>query len=66
MEGKTKYIIMVSEKETVVFRELLSILDRCPIDLSNDDYLSIIRAISAKDPDVDIDGIELSFNDYEV
>ena len=65
MEAETKCTITISKKETAVFRELLSILDHCPIDLSNDDYLSIIRSISAEDFDVDINGIELVFNDYE-
>lgn len=45
MEAETTYRITVSEKDTEVLGELIAILDGCPVELSNDDYVEIIRAI---------------------
>ena len=44
MEAETTYRITVSEKDTEVLGELIAILDGCPVELSNDDYVEIIRA----------------------
>ena len=54
MEAETTYRITVSEK---------AILDGCPVELSNDDYVEIIRAIGTGSKNVEAEAIELSFTE---
>lgn len=63
MEAETTYRITVSEKDTEVLGELIAILDGCPVELSNDDYVEIIRAIGTGRKDVEAEAIELSFTE---
>lgn len=63
MEAETTYRITVSEKDTEVLGELIAILDGCPVELSNDDYVEIIRAIGTGSKDVEAEAIELSFTE---
>ena len=64
MEAETTYRITVSEKDTEVLGELIAILDGCPVELSNDDYVEIIRAIgTGGKKNVEAEAIELSFTE---
>ncbi len=63
MDTETVYKITVSSKEIETIKDLLDVLDNCPIDLSNAEYMEIIRSIANESRDVDIDGIQLSFED---
>jgi hypothetical protein len=63
MEAETTYRITVNEKDTEVLGELIAILDDCPVGLSNDDYVEIIRAIGTGSKNVEVKGIELSFTE---
>lgn len=61
--AETTYRITVSEKDTEVLGELIAILDGCPVELSNDDYVEIIRAIGTGSKNVEAEAIELSFTE---
>ena len=63
MEAETFYKITVSSKEIETIKDLLKVLDDCFIYLSDSDYMEIIRSIANKSHDVDIKGIQLSFED---
>lgn len=63
MEAETTYRITVNEKDTEVLGELIAILDDCPVGLSNDDCVEIIRAIGTGSKNVEVEGIELSFTE---
>lgn len=63
MEAETTYRITVSEKDTEVLGELIAILDGCPVELSNDDYVEIIRAIGTGSKNVEAEAIELLFTE---
>ena len=53
MSGETIYNLKIEHSEVIAIKSLLDILDDCPIPLTNDDYISIFRAISSCDHDVD-------------
>lgn len=55
MISNTNVVIRISNREAKVISELLNILEACPIELSNDDYVDIIRAIAQGCEDTDID-----------
>lgn len=61
MGAETIYKITVSSKEVETISTLINMLDDCPIDLTNDDYIEIIRGIANEDQDIDVKGIQLSF-----
>ena len=63
MEAETTYRITVSEKDTEVLGELIAILDGCPVELSNDDDVEIIRALGTGSKNVEAEAIELSFTE---
>lgn len=64
MNGKTKYIIRVSNEERQTISELLDMLDACPIDLSNQNYIEIIREIANGGTDTgDIEWVEIQYKD---
>ena len=56
MSGETIYNLKIEYEEAITIKSLLDILDDCPIQLTNDDYVSIFRAIGYRDNDVE--GIE--------
>ena len=53
MTSETIYNLKIEYEEVITIKSLLDILDDCPIPLSNDDYISIFRAISHRDNDVE-------------
>lgn len=63
MNATTIYNIELNKREVDTIRTLMDMLDNCPIDLSNDNYVEIFKSIANEDSDVDIDGIQLSFPD---
>lgn len=63
MNATTIYNIELNKREVDTIRTLMDMLDNCPIDLSNDNYVEIFKSIVNEDSDVDIDGIQLSFPD---
>lgn len=66
MTGKVKYNIEVNADEVATIDSLLRLLDDCTIPLTNDDYVSIFRAIANQDEDVDdIDGLKFLYVDHE-
>jgi hypothetical protein len=60
---KTVYQICVSDEEVDTIHELLRALDNCPIDLTDDGYVAIIRAMVARNNETDIDGVEIAYKD---
>ena len=64
MSGETIYNLKIEHLEVMTVKSLLDILDDCPILLSNDDYISIFRAISHRDNDVEnIEGLKIIYNE---
>ena len=64
MSGETIYNLKIEYKEAITIRSLLDILDSCPIPLTNDNYISVFRAISSCDRDVDdIEGLKIIYNE---
>ena len=60
---KTVYQIHVSAEEVDIILELIKALDNCPTELTNDGYVAIMESIAARDKDINIDGVELVFED---
>jgi hypothetical protein len=60
---KTVYQICVSDEEVDTIHELLRALDNCPIDLADEDYVAIMRAMVARNNEIDIDGVEIAYKD---
>lgn len=46
MDIEMNYKIYVNKNEVNVIKDLLDILNSCPIDLNNDDYITIINDIA--------------------
>ena len=64
MTSETIYNLKIEYEEVMTVKSLLDILDDCPIPLSNDDYISIFRAISHRDNDVEgIEGFEIIYDE---
>ena len=64
MTSETIYNLKIEYEEVITIKSLLDILDDCPIPLSNDDYISIFRAISHRDNDVDdIEGLKIIYDE---
>ena len=64
MTSEMIYNLKIEYEEAITIRSLLEILDDCPIPLTNDDYVSIFRAISHRDNDVDdIEGLKIIYNE---
>lgn len=61
MYSDTIYEITVNDSERAVIEDILNILDNCPIDLSNCDYVDIFRSIVNKSSNVDADGIKILY-----
>lgn len=58
---KTVYQIHVTEDEADTIAELMDALDNCPVELTNDGYVAIMGAITERNANVDIEGIEIVF-----
>ena len=64
MSGETIYNLKIEHLEVMTVKSLLDILDNCPIPLTNDNYISIFRAISHRDNDVEnIEGLKIIYNE---
>lgn len=64
MTSETIYNLKIEYEEVIAIKSLLDILDDCPIPLTNDDYISIFRAISYRDNDVDdIEGFKIIYDE---
>ena len=64
MSGETIYNLKIEHSEVMSVKSLLDILDDCPIPLTNDDYISIFRAISHRDNDAEnIEGLKIIYNE---
>ena len=61
MYSDTIYEITVNDSERAVIEDILNILDNCPIDLSNCDYVDIFRSIANKSSNVDVDSIKIIY-----
>ena len=61
MYSDTIYEITVNDSERAVIEDILNILDNCPIDLSNCDYVDIFRSIANKSSNVDVDIIKIIY-----
>lgn len=53
MTGTALYEIEVSSTDWAVVKELVEVLEACPLDLSNDDYVDILKEIAnhSNDPE---------------
>ena len=64
MSGETIYNLKIEHSEVMTVKSLLDILDDCSIQLTNDDYISIFRAISSCDHDVEgIEGFKIIYDE---
>ena len=64
MSGETIYNLKIEHSEVRTVKSLLDILDDCPIPLTNDNYISIFRAISHRDDDVEnIEGLKIIYDE---
>ena len=64
MTSETIYNLKIEYEEVITIKSLLDILDSCPIPLTNDNYISIFRAISHRDNDVEnIEGLKIIYNE---
>ena len=64
MSGETIYNLKIEHPEVMTVKSLLDILDNCPIPLTNDNYISVFRAISSCDRDVDdIEGFKIIYDE---
>ena len=64
MSGETIYNLKIEHSEVMTVKSLLEILDDCPIPLSDGDYISIFRAISHRDNDVEgIEGFKIIYDE---
>ena len=61
MYSDTIYEITVNDSERAVIEDVLNILDNCPIDLGNCDYVDIFRSIANKSSNVDVDSIKIIY-----
>jgi hypothetical protein len=57
----TIYEITVNDSERAVIEDILNILDNCPINLSDYDYVDIFRSIGNKSSNVDADGVKILY-----
>lgn len=57
MVGEIIYKITVSRADSDVIKNLVDILENCPMDLNNDDYVGIMKTIAYHDYETDIDDI---------
>lgn len=55
------YEIIVNDSERAVIEDILNILDNCPINLSDYDYVDIFRSIANKSSNVDADGVKILY-----
>jgi hypothetical protein len=55
------YEITVNDSERAVIEDILNILDNCPINLSDYDYVDIFRSIVNKSSNVDADGVKILY-----
>lgn len=55
------YEITVNNSERAVIEDILNILDNCPINLSDYDYVDIFRSIANKSSNVDADGVKILY-----
>ena len=64
MTSETIYNLKIEHSEVMTVKSLLDILDDCSIPLTNDDYISIFRAISSCDHDVEgIEGFKIIYDE---
>ena len=64
MTSETICNLKIKHSEVMTVKSLLEILDDCPIPLSNEDYISIFRAISSCNHDVDgIEGLKIIYDE---
>lgn len=61
MLGETNYCIKINKNDVFIINNLVETLDACPISLTNNDYVDIIRAIADRSDDIDIDNIQLIY-----
>lgn len=57
MIGETTYKITVSRADSDVIKNLVDILENCPMGLNNDDYVEIMKTIAYHNYETDIDDI---------
>lgn len=58
MIGETTYKITVSRADSDVIKNLVDILENCPMGLNNDDYVEIMKTIAYHNYETDIEGVE--------
>lgn len=57
MIGETTYKITVSRADSDVIKNLVDILENCPMGLNNDDYVEIMKTIAYHNYETDIEGV---------
>lgn len=66
MTCETTYKLEITHDEASVIRNLVELLDSWPVGLTDDDYVSIFRAISNGDRDMDeVDDLRIAYVEEE-
>ena len=66
MIGETTYKITVSRADSDVIKNLVDILENCPMGLNNDDYVEIMKTIAYHNYETDIEGVEIEYEEDSI
>lgn len=66
MNSEITYKITVSLADSDVIKDLIDILENCPMGLNNDDYVEIMKTIAYHNYETDIEGVEIEYEEDQV
>ena len=66
MKSEITYKIMVSCADSDAIKDLIDILEHCPMGLNNDDYVEIMKTIAYHNYETDIEGVEIEYEEDSI
>lgn len=66
MKSEITYKIMVSRADSDAIKDLINILENCPMGLNNDDYVEIMKTIAYHNYETDIEGVEIEYEEDSI
>ena len=66
MKSEITYKIMVSSADSDAIKDLIDILENCPMGLNNDDYVEIMKTIAYHNYETDIEGVEIEYEEDSI
>lgn len=66
MKSEITYKIMVSCADSDAIKDLIDILENCPMGLNNDDYVEIMKTIAYHNYETDIEGVEIEYEEDSI